>query len=398
DFRTKNLSISATKYLYPKNSETEFDYEKFLYVLRKLTTIENIDSKISLSLSGGMDSRVLFALMLQNKTNDWNAHTFGEPEHPDSLIAGKISAAFNVPHSRLFDDEFSSEILIEEIQDYVGQTAVNNPISAVLQLRNYYPLKNKNVFLIDGGFGEIWRSEFFNKIIFAGRKDLTDKNHVKIFKHLKYPHPEIFNKEIKEKMYSGALEAVIQIMETLPSPAELGVEKWLDLFSLNSRLLNLYGPEQTRLDGIAPGYMPFVQLPASNFLFAVNEIEKRNSKLFRRIITNLEPALKKFPLVKGNVSHPFYFGSLQKRIYSKIVGKTKPQKAYPSEILFRKKLDAFIGDILFSLEVKNCSYYDKKKIEALKKDFKQNVETISSDLDWFISFELYRRSVGRKTG
>lgn len=117
-----------------------------------------------MSLSGGMDSKVILSYSLKIKEINFDTHTFGDPNHPDSEIARSIAKGFGIGHEQFNQGIPDAEKSIEDIREYTSQTLVNNAASAVLQLQNYSYLKGRNVVLIDGGFGEIWRREFFYKL------------------------------------------------------------------------------------------------------------------------------------------------------------------------------------------------------------------------------------------
>src|ERR1017187_1022 len=69
----------------------------FARTLEELTTFPfQSGHRLTLGLSGGLDSRLLFSLLLQSK-GDWDVHTFGSPDHPDVIIAKQIASAFGVP-------------------------------------------------------------------------------------------------------------------------------------------------------------------------------------------------------------------------------------------------------------------------------------------------------------
>ena len=74
--------------------EVEGGKEKFESTLKQL--LSSGDKKISLSLSGGLDSRLLLSYLLNKDSEIWETHTFGDPNHPDSKIASKLLKSLNL--------------------------------------------------------------------------------------------------------------------------------------------------------------------------------------------------------------------------------------------------------------------------------------------------------------
>ena len=60
----------------------------------------------------------------------------------------------------------TTDELVELIKNYSIQSIVTNPVSSMLNLRFYDRLSNQNRVIIDGGFGEIWRRAFANKLLY----------------------------------------------------------------------------------------------------------------------------------------------------------------------------------------------------------------------------------------
>ncbi|MDZ7623680.1 MAG: hypothetical protein U5J96_04425 [Ignavibacteriaceae bacterium] len=64
--------------------------------------------------------------------------------------------------------------------------------------------------------------------------------------------------------------------------------------------------------------MPLVQKDILKLLFGLNEVEKKNGKLFRELIRQNSIQLTKHPLVKGNIVHPFNSSSISARLHSRV--------------------------------------------------------------------------------
>ncbi|MGE5812188.1 MAG: hypothetical protein ACM339_11840, partial [Ignavibacteria bacterium] len=77
-----------------ENAENNFEFkddleaEEYVANLKKITNFPLFQGKkISLGLTGGMDSRVLLELMLESDSKNWQTHFFGPQELPDVITA-----------------------------------------------------------------------------------------------------------------------------------------------------------------------------------------------------------------------------------------------------------------------------------------------------------------------
>lgn len=380
-----------------KSGNTHNPIEDFSCRLDKIIQVPfNSNNNLSLSLSGGMDSRVLLSSLLKNaKMNLWDTHTFGNNNHPDSIISNKIADQFKFTHKNINRDMPSVEDCVNELIDYCGQTIVNNSASAILQLNNYQLLRNWNdKTIVDGGFGEIWRREFFNRLFIKGKSALVNREYENVLVHLKLPRADIFTEDINNLMHVGCKEQLENIFEELPSMQELDVENWLDLFAIKTRLLNYYSHEQARLDSIIKSYMPFIQIPLLNNLFTTPIEIRKNAKLYRHIIKNNYSPLSKFWLAKGSTSHPFPLTMIQSRLWNMLSKKLNlNQYNDNSTIIFLKYLNEYINDIMRSKSLQECGFYDHKKIKMMLDNFNSNPHLLAHNLDWLLSFEIFRKTI-----
>ncbi|MCZ7614763.1 MAG: hypothetical protein M5T52_14835 [Ignavibacteriaceae bacterium] len=139
--------------------------------------------------------------------------------------------------------------------------------------------------------------------------------------------------------------------------------------------------------------MPLVQKDILNLLFGLNESDKRNGKLFKQLIRRNSIQLTKHQLVKGNITHPFNSSFLSARLHSRIKSKLGLSFQSRDQVEFHKSLKEFIGDIVVSADVRNYEYYDRNKIEKMLHDYLTNDDKYNSEIDWFLSFELFRQGI-----
>jgi hypothetical protein len=277
--------------------------EEFEEILKGFLSVEN--KKINLSLSGGLDSRLLLSLLTDKNFRNWETHTFGDPNHPDSKIACDLLKSISM-QNKVIDDVLPSGKPAEELlENYAVRSIVTNPVSSILNLRFYKQIADENKIIIDGGFGEIWRRAFANRLLYLGKKALLDKNVERIFELLRHQKANFFNNEAMIEIKTGALNQIANYVQESDDVRNIGAGRWIDLFSIKTRLPNYYAPEQSRVDDLATSFMPFVQKDLLNVLFNLSESEKMNGKLFKHIIRQNSHQLTRFQLVKGNITHPF---------------------------------------------------------------------------------------------
>lgn len=394
----QNLSVEYKDNNWlPSNIEKQFEIEEFS---SKLSSLINLklpkENRLSLSFSGGMDSRVILSYLLKNENISYDTHTFGNSEHPDSKIASEIAANLGLQHEQFNIGLPSIEKCIKNISEYTSQTLVNNAASAFLQLQNYSFLKGRRVVLIDGGFGEIWRREFFYKLFLRGKDALLEKNAKKIIPFLMLQRADVFSSDTMEEMMKGIEIQVNELFAKLPEIEKKFLGNWLDIFAIKTRLTNYYSHEQSRLDNYLTSVMPFIQLSILQDLFNMPINLRQNGKLFRKIIKINAPILEKFSLAKGQSTHPYFLNSLQSRLW--IIARKKLKLNVYQENNTRillQNLKEFVYDTVNSKEVKETSYYVHAKIKNIVELYYNGDTTYSNALDWWLSFELFRQKFSK---
>jgi len=115
----KGNSVSIEQNEWQPNFEMPGNREIFEAVLRQLLNLR--DKKILLSLSGGLDSRLLLSYLAKLDFDLWETHTFGDSNHPDSKIASALLKSI-VRENKIIDDELpSTDKLIELTKEYAVQ-------------------------------------------------------------------------------------------------------------------------------------------------------------------------------------------------------------------------------------------------------------------------------------
>lgn len=387
----KNNSLSINQNLWQPDFNSVADQSSFSLSLNKLLSIS--DKKISLSLSGGLDSRMLLSYLVNKSSDLWDSHTFGDPNHPDSKIASDLLISLNRENETINDEMPSVNNLFEMLKDYSVQSIVTNPISSILNLRFYNRLTDQNTIIIDGGFGEIWRRAFANRLLLLGRNALLKKDAKAVSSFLRYYRADIFLEDALVEMENGITEQLDSLFEEMPDANQISAASWIQLFSIRSRLTNYYATEQARVDNFVISFMPLVQKNILYILFGLSEVEKKNGKLFKELIRQNSIKLTKYPLVKGNIVHPFNSSSISARLHSRVKNRLGLgfQSKQPIELL--NSLKEFINDTIRSSKVRSYDLYDQKKIDRIGKDFSSKGDGYCQEIDWFLSFELFRQGI-----
>lgn len=393
-----SLSIDKFNFL-PDHDKNIISIEDYSCLLDELITFPfNSNQKISLSLSGGMDSRVILSYLLKKGDKNWNTHTFGEHNHPDSIVAQRITSNLRIEHEKINMGMPTADKFLSEVKEYVSLTNVNNAVSGYLQLRNYINLIGRNEIIVDGGFGEIWRREFFNRLLIRGRQEFLKQSIKGMLSYLQVHRANIFSEEIQKTFLAGCIEQLEKIISTLPKAEDIGAENWIDLFALKTRLSNYYSSAQIHLDGWVYSYMPFIQQCLLKNLLSIPLAQRKNGKMFREIIKQNYKPLIKYPLAKGQFTHPFFLSTIQSRIWN-IAYKNLNFKMYNDKNTANllNELLPYIQDIITSKSIKECSYYDYLKLLRLSNNLTKGIATDFDlyELDWWLAFELFRQGINK---
>jgi Asparagine synthase len=400
--KSANIDIADNyKVTYGSNnlefSENPFDSLEYEFRLTSLVNLNvSASEQLSLSLSGGMDSRVILSILLGNRKEFFETHSFGEPSHPDSMLAKEITEKFNIQHLQYNSTINNIDNLINEIENYTTETVVNNAASAIMQLGNYKSLSEGNLVIVDGGFGEIWRREFFLKLLVTGKKALLSGKSEEIIPYLTMPRADMFSDDIMKEMRQGVINQVESLYETLPQINKNNIENWLDQFALKTRLPNYFAHEQIRLDDMVTAVMPFVQQSLITNLFGVEISEKKNGRLFRKMIKKNYPKLAEFSLVKGTTKQPYKLNSLQARLWSLMIKKLgKNYKEVSNTDILLKMLKEYIVDTVHSISITETAIYDKTKIQNLVMNHYNGNQPNGYSVDWLLSFLLFNKSISK---
>lgn len=349
--------------------------------------------RVSLGLSGGMDSRLLLSALLERKDERVCTHTFGEEDDPDVRVAAEIARYAGMDHLHLNDPLPVPQDCIRMTRELQSHLCVTEPASSVIKLRHYPSLRAKGRMMVDGGFGEIGRRQYFNRLLRLGRKAVLDGDPSAIFSKISVERGGFFVPEVAREMHEGTLSQINARWEEMPRPQELGVENWVDLLAVRTRVPNFGGPEQSRLDGLVLNYMPLVQPSFLHGILNTPLSRRRNGRWARKQIRESVPGLTRFPLVKSGATYPFYLSGIVASLSTVIRQRLGTSHRNTSSQKLLIHLSEFVRDTVSSLEVTTYSHYDQHYVRKLVADFYGGRQERGPELDWWLAFELWRQSL-----
>lgn len=359
-----------------------------------LTSPIHINKKPVLALSGGLDSRLLLSVLLGSGV-EFGTVSFGNKNHPDNLIAKEISNELSIPFENFDIADMSTPTLVDMSRNYMLHSQLLTSASSFKQFSHYSKLNEKGYFIIDGGWGEIARRGFYNALLLRSKNNLSKGNSEIILRYLRQPKPPIFNQEITEKMRNISIAALKDTINQMPDITKIGAEKWLDLFAIRTKLPNVCSFEQSRIDNFAMSFTPFVQPDFINYIQSIPLFYKKDAREFKQIISDLAPKLTEFPLVKGENYYPYKLKTLHAKILVKLKKKLKMNYNNNNRTYFAAAMKEFVMDTIESSDYKNYDAYHHKMIEKTIDEHYSGDANRTDYIDWFISFELLRQSIGK---
>ncbi|MBW7887910.1 MAG: hypothetical protein H3C35_06070 [Bacteroidetes bacterium] len=264
----KNKNIACTQHSFEPDACGEYSIDDIISLIKEYAIpSQQNERRLTLGLSGGLDSRLLLSCYLNSKFQNFQTHTFGNIEHPDAAIPKAMGERekflyyfYNKPIPE------ASEI-IPELNGYLAQTNLVESAATFLRLRNYRDLESQNILMIDGGFGEIARRQYLNRIAYRGASIIREKNIEAVLSHLKVNRASIFSHELTTQMENGSREEINFMLHSMPDVDKIGLENYMDLWAIRSRFPNFGSDEQARLDSFILNYMPFAQPQFLNMVF-----------------------------------------------------------------------------------------------------------------------------------
>jgi asparagine synthetase B (glutamine-hydrolysing) len=354
--------------------------------------------RLVMGLSGGLDSRVLLAVLQERKRQPFSLFLFGHPDEPDVQIASRIA------QEERLEQQFFSELnplpanTIDFLREFVLQTQLTSPASLWQKLRFYSALHDDNAVVIDGAFGEIARRQFMNRALKRARSLLRNARTDRLLPYVATHRANIFTDAVHQQMVHGVALQLAKAWERMPRIQDIGAEKFADLLIVRYRYPNYAGWGQASMDHEIVSYMPFIQPSYVDAAFSLPMQLKRNGLFYRHIIRTCRPALARFPLVKGTTTYPFWMTTVPAWAFTKL--KTLMGRSFndPLPALLLEQMKEFVLDTVASSSVRTYDAYDHRRIASHVERFYRGDAGMAREVDWWLSFELWRQAFsGQRT-
>lgn len=370
------------------------DEENPIEILDSLLAIgRDTSAGITLGLSGGLDSRVLLAVLM-GAAHPFGLHVFGEPAQPDVAIAMRIASGEHHDILQLDEPVPGAGDALAMLREYVGATGVIEPASAIAKLRYYPRLAATGRLMIDGGMGEIARRQFGNRLLRSQRPAIMRRNAVGMATGLSQPRADIFSEDVAASMREGMIAGLQEFLETMPDPGEIGPENFVDLLAIRTRFPHVAGMEQGRVDGELPNFMPYAQPSFIQSVLQLPLSERRNARLFRRIIATEAPALTRYPLVKSQILYPYRLTTLPAWLWTRARKRLGGIYHDPGVGAFLAIMRERALKMLDSPQTRSYGAYDMAKLRRIVEGYYRGDVAMQSSVDWWLAFETWRRGVG----
>jgi hypothetical protein len=355
------------------------------------SSIFDAKQNLALGLSGGLDSRVLLALFV-NQNPPISTYTFGGIDHPDERIVSKLIKQTSCTHQQMMYDP--SVFSFEKLTEASVRSSLINSVSDVLTHALYQQLGEQSLASIDGGIGEIGRRRYLKSLELRGAGLLADGNIDQLLPYFYAPKADFFSDEISQLMNDGCTQDLSNELATMPKINTLGLANWLDLFSIRTRLSNIAGLTQEMVDDTHFHVMPFVQSDFLTGILSLPESERNSARLFRAIIKKHQPMLTNIPLVKGDEQYPYWMKDVMATLWNKLQAKLgkKYSNSLVTSVLLEYESD--IKDLFSSKAIQESGVFNTEKVSHILSSFYElNDYTFTSSLNWMLTFELYRKSL-----
>ncbi|MEM6648239.1 MAG: hypothetical protein AAF730_18510 [Bacteroidota bacterium] len=384
DRATDRLSVDAARWM----PDADAPAHPPMQVLDRLLRVHTPDERmLSLGLSGGLDSRLLLSV-LSGRDANYALHTFGDASDPDVLLSEQLAQAVDAPRQHLAYPDPSAEDVLAIIQRHVVQTCATIPATAALKLAAYAPLEAQHRVMIDGGFGEIGRRQFLNRLRYRQQVRFSGQALLPAFT---VHRADVFAPDVTRTLRQGAEAQLAEVFAQAQAAAVDGLANQLDLLSIWTRLPNFFGHEQARLDAEVVNYMPFAQPAFLSAILAAPVGRRRHGRLYKRAIRQRTPALADLPLAKSGTTYPFGASTVGAWGISKVKKRWGEHYTDLHRAIYLQRLEPMVRDL--ASEAMRVPLYDAGKVERIVNGFYSGDASQAVPLDWWLAFELWRQAI-----
>jgi len=359
-------------------------------VLEIMTSFLNMERsrKKYVSLSGGLDSRALLAILIGTGDN-WSGLSFGLPNEPDIQIVSKMASELNFPlkliHLQIPDENELWELFCE----HSARKWITIPISVAISLNCLRFLTGCDAINIDGGLGEILRQRVLRRLAPIPNMKLSPALTKKM---IRAELPSLFTPEIHSILENGYL---MDIENGLDIAAGLRCEEIAEMWAIWFRLPNYSALEQARLDEFTINFMPFVQPSVLSAGLSLRNNLRRKSAVHLNAIGKFAPLLEKYRLSRFGRKLPFRVG-VSPYLMRLWLPFTRNQEKVIYDNFFRKMMTTIhnrIMEQLHSPQFNDAGFYNHKLIRDSVKKYFAGDNSQRPIIDWWLTFELWRKSL-----
>jgi hypothetical protein len=248
--------------------------------------------------------------------------------------------------------------------------------------------------VVDGAFGEFARRQYLNRILFRGRAALVGHDARALLPLMRVDRGCLFTPDVQRMLSEGALAELDQVLASLPDADVVEPENLLDLLTVRTRIPNYAGPDQARLDGEVMNYMPLAQPSFLRAALACPVKSRRKAEVHRDTLRRWHPLLTRFPLAKSGTTYPFSLSHLG--AYAVVEAKRRLGLTYRDHTvdLFLRAMKEYALDSASSSRIKDSSLYDGRRVRETVEAYYRGVSRFRNAINWWLTFELWRESLG----
>jgi len=347
--------------------------------------LESYKGPIRLALSGGIDSRLLLSLAHFSRTRDFGVITYETADGRDAGIAQRLADVLAIPCERIPAQPLGNLIGSGIIERFARESFCISPLSAAAQLTNYRQIfdADSDTILMDGAFGEVGRTRFYRKVEWLRRIRTIRQPQIDDYVNaLSFYRAGVFTEEVHRSMQEGFRADVDAFVSGLESPNQARPE---DLAGVRFRRSNFFGYAQAWIDNFGFNFMPFGQNCCISGILDIPVARRRGSAYFKGLVRKNAPAAAKIPLSKGPSMVPFALPAMLVPFYASMLREKRQHTS-----LWTEHRD-YVYDTIQSSTTRSFGAYDMKKVDHLVSRLFSGRTELHSALDWFLSFELWRR-------
>jgi hypothetical protein len=369
-------------------------------MLEKLTALPIAEGhKLTLGLSGGIDSRTLLALLAHSPEGSWCVHSCGDKDNLDILVAKELARKIRVHHYvEYYEIQRTDTVdsVVNSLKDYVLRTEMSDSPFGYQKLRLFSDLQSRGYWMVDGGYGELLRRSYAKKLYAGGKQAIINRDASRLIDYFMFPKSKIFTADIQQLFIRESGDQLQKSIEAMPEEPGEDIGNWLDLFHIRYRLKNFPGNSQAVYDGHIASYMPYAQDAILSLFLTLDSNQRTNNKLNRKTVEKNFSELRGIPLVKSGTVVPYWTSrnAFVTKVWAKVHSKIA-HRQINHDLPFRSEallfIKEFVLDRIRSNDVANCSYYNYVELSKRAVNFYETPNNSDARFieDWLM-FDFWR--------